>query len=231
MAENLSAEQVREKHIRDMGPELGAVYNALSNDVAWLHAKWNQYRQLYARSPERIDFLNTVAGHFFGMIEDILLEDILLHSARLTDPPMSVGKGNLTLRRIPELVADVALRSELEELVEVAGKACESPRAWRHRRLAHRDLALALATSSDPLPGVSRADIEATLRAIRAVLNRLEMQYWQSETAYQPFIVSGGEADSVVQYLLMGVRAEQRHMERLRQGHLLPEALEPLDEI
>ena len=100
MGEELSAEQVREKHLRDMGPELGAVYNALDRDVAWLHAKWNQYRQLYARSPERIALLNQVAGHFFGVVQDTLFEDVLLHLARLTDPAKSVGNENLTLKRL-----------------------------------------------------------------------------------------------------------------------------------
>ena len=45
-----SAEQVRGRRVRDMGPDLGAVFNELWDDIAWLHAKWNLYRQLYARS-------------------------------------------------------------------------------------------------------------------------------------------------------------------------------------
>ena len=65
-----SAEQVREKHLRNMGPELGPIYHALWNEVAWLHTKWNQYRQLYAHSPERVTFLNGVASHFFGVVQD-----------------------------------------------------------------------------------------------------------------------------------------------------------------
>ena len=92
MAEESSAEQVREKHIRDMGPEPGAVYHALWNEVAWLHTKWNQYSQLYAHSPERIAFLNKVAGHFFGAIEDTVQDDVFLHIVRLTDPPKSMER-------------------------------------------------------------------------------------------------------------------------------------------
>jgi hypothetical protein len=231
MGEELSAEQVREKHLRDMGPELGSVYNALDRDVTWLHAKWNQYRQLYARSPERIALLNRVAGHFFGVIQDTLFEDILLHLARLTDPAKSVGKENLTLKNLPELVKDSRLSAELKGLVETALKASKSARAWRNRRLAHRDLALALATASDPLPGISRDEVEAALLAIRDVLNRLAAHYWNSETAYQHFIASGGEADSLVYYLHKGTQAQERRMERFRLGKALPEDLEPEGEI
>lgn len=231
MGEELSAEQVREKHLRDMGLELGAVYNALDSDVAWLHAKWNQYRQLYARSPERIALLNKAAGHFFAVIQNSLFEDVLLHLARLTDPPKSVGKENLTLQRIPELVMNSGLSAELKALVEAALKACESARDWRNRRLAHRDLALALATESDPLPGISRAEVEAALMALRVVLNRLAAHYWDSETAYQHVIGSIGEADSLVYYLRKGIRAEERRMERFRQGKPLPEDHEPEGEV
>src|SRR5207249_4795011 len=109
MGEYKSAEQVLEQHIRDIGAELGALYNALTNEVAWVHAKWSQYQQLYARSPERIAFLNEVAGPFFGVIQDALLEDVVLHLARLTDPPKSMGKDNLTLQRLPALISNVQL--------------------------------------------------------------------------------------------------------------------------
>src|SRR5206468_5061602 len=38
---------VARQHVRDMGDPLGQVYNAMSNELSWLHAKWNLYRQLY----------------------------------------------------------------------------------------------------------------------------------------------------------------------------------------
>ena len=129
------------------------------------------------------------------------------------------------------MLKDSALSAELKGLVEAALKVCESARAWRNRRLAHRDLALALATASDPLPGVSRAEVEAALQAIRVVLNRLAAHYWNSETAYQHFIASGGEADSLVYYLRKGIRAQERRMERFRLGKALPEDLEPEGEV
>lgn len=195
-----------------MGPELGPIYHALTNEVAWLHAKWNQYRQLYAHSAERVALLNDVAGHFFGIVQDVLFEDVLLHLARLTDPLQSIGKDNLSLQRLPEAVPNPAVAADVKALVDAALAACESARAWRNRRLAHRDLALALATSSDPLPGISRAHVESALAAIRAVLNRLEAHYWDSETAYEHFITEGGEADSLVYCLYAGTKAEDSRL-------------------
>lgn len=209
MAGYRSPEQVREQVLHDMGPELGSIYYTLANEVSWLHEKWNQYRQLYAHSAERVTLLNQVAGHFFGIMQIVLFEDILLHLARLTDPPQSAGKDNLSLQRLLKNIPDPAVAADVGALVDAALAACESARVWRNRRIAHRDLGLALATSSDPLPGISRANVESALAAIRAVLNRLEAHFWNSETAYEHVITPGGEADALVHCLCAAVKGKE----------------------
>jgi AbiU2 len=220
-----SAEQIRAEHIRDMGRDLGDVYNALWKEVVWLHAKWDQYRQLYAHSPARVDFLNKVAGHFVGVVQDTLYDDILLHLTRLTDR----SKGTLNLQRLPKLVPP-PLAPELDQLVRDACLACKCAEASRNQRLAHTEFALALAGTFDDSP--SRADVEAALGAVRAVLDRLEVHYWKRETGgYQHFFSNGGDADSLLYYLRKGVQAEERRRERILQEKPLPEGLEPEDEV
>jgi len=231
LAKELSHDEIRERDIRDMGPDLGSVYNALTNEITWLHAKWIQYRQLFACSPERIAILNETAGHFFRVIQDSLFEDVVLHLARLADSPKSLGRDNLCLQRLSSLVIDPHLAGELRRLIEAAISACEKLRIWRNRRLAHRDLSLALATSSDPLPGISRADVEAALAAVRAVVLRLESHYWNSETQYAQFVSSGGDANSLITFLQSGIQARKLQFQRLREGRSLPGDLEIEDPV
>lgn len=223
MAEELSPEQVREKHIRDMGSELGPVYHKLSNEVAWLHAKWNQYRQLFGHSAKRVELLNKVGSHFFRIVQDALWDNIILHLARLTDPIKSSGRDNLTLLRLPEVIPDASLKQEVKELIDTAVSSSLFARGWRNRRLAHIDLALALQSGVNPLPGVSREKVENALSAFRSVLNKLSVKYWQSKTAYEHFIVMGGEGNNVIYFIRAGLKAEDARMERLRQGKPLPE--------
>jgi len=235
MAEHRTADEVRDQHLRDMGPDLGAVYNVLYNDVSWLHAKWEQYRHLFAKSERRVELLNEAAGYLFRLIQDTLFEDVVLGLARLTDP-IQTGRGakqqdNLTLQRLPSLVADPALTREASALVQAALAACSAPRSWRNKRLAHRDLAVALATPGDPLPGISRADVEAALTAFRALLNRLERHYWNSEVHYQMVLTNLGDADSLVHYLQRGIKAERAWRERLQAGNPLAEDLAPEEEV
>jgi hypothetical protein len=226
MVEERSSKEILEQCVQDLGAELGGVYNGLSSEVSWAHAKWNQYRQLYARSPERVDLLNQAASHFFGVLQELLCEDVILHLARLTDPPQIGRKDNLTLLRLPSLIPNTQLSAEVNDLLISVLTACASIRIWRNRRLAHRDLAIAMASLTDPLPGISRADIEGALASIRAMLNRVAGYYWNSKTDYQCVITSGRDADSLVYYLQLGLRAEEQRQERLERGEFLPEDIQ-----
>jgi hypothetical protein len=107
MAREMSAEEVLAECIRDMGPELGSEYYALRSEVVWLHAKWNLYRQLYARSAARVELLNRAAGHFFRVLQNMLVEDIVLHISRLLEKaPSSPDRRKLTLTGVPRLIAN-----------------------------------------------------------------------------------------------------------------------------
>jgi len=88
-----------------MSPELRAAFEALKNDVIWLHAKWTLYRQLFADDvPGRLATLNEAAGFSFYAIQDVFWQDVVLHLARLLDREMTCGQQNLCLAALPALV-------------------------------------------------------------------------------------------------------------------------------
>ncbi|UCF05216.1 MAG: hypothetical protein JSV33_15060 [bacterium] len=222
-----SADEVREEHIQVLGPVLGIFYHALQRDVTWIHAKWLEFRKLYARSEKRIDLLNEAAAFFFRVVQDVLWEDVLLHIARLTDPPKSAGRPNLTINRLAELIPDPIVAEDVHNLVNTAIQKCSFAREWRNRHLAHRDLDLAMETrQATALPGVSRQSVIDALSAISAVLNRVESHYFDSEVAFGHFLVHD-DADALVHHLVVAVRYGERKRERFRQGKPLPEDLEP----
>ena len=57
--------------------------------------KWEEYLELFGKTSSRIHLLNQSAPVFFKIVQDSLWENIILHLARLTDPPKSAGKNNL----------------------------------------------------------------------------------------------------------------------------------------
>ena len=99
-----TAEQSLAEHIEIMGAEVGSIYSALWQEIAWIHKKWAQYVALYGTNPARIKLMNHVAPSMFKTVEDALWADVLLHLARLTDPPKSAGKRNLSIQQLANLV-------------------------------------------------------------------------------------------------------------------------------
>ncbi len=219
--------EIRSQHLQVLGPELGAIYHALHREVVWLHAKWLEYRKLYGHSADRIDLLNDIAGFFFRVVHDVLWEDVLLHLARLTDSSKSMGKQNLTLKRLPAVIPEPALAAEVEHLVDTAIAACSFAKDWRNRRLAHRDLDLAVEVpQTRQLAEASRRKVEDALAAVSAVLNRLQQHYFSSEVVFRYFHAVG-DAEALVYYLRAAGQAEERRTQRVLEGKMLPEDLEP----
>jgi hypothetical protein len=206
MGETLTAKDVRHEAVAAMGSELGEIYHLLSDQVTWLHLKWDTLCELFANR-ETVDLLNSAAPAFFHELQRQMREDIFLHLCRITDPPISGGKSTLTLRRLPGLVSDRGMRLSLEAMVDNAVKRTEFARDWRNRRLAHIEL-----NRSQPLASMSRKKAEDALDAIRKVMNRLEQTYLNKTVSYQDTIPDLGGVASLIAVIRKGV--DTRRVER-----------------
>jgi hypothetical protein len=213
----LSAERSKAEHIRTMGKELGALYGALWQQVAWLHQKWEEYVALFGTKPSRVDLMNEVAPLFFRIVEDTLWEGILLHVARLTDAPQSVGKPNLSFRRLAASVDHDETKRKVEELMSEALRSTEFCRDWRNRRIAHRDLRLALEQGADPLQPASREQVAGALKSLSDILNVLSAHYQDSTTIFE-FGVQAGGATSLLYAIDAGMKAQTARRQRLKSG-------------
>lgn len=217
MARYLSPEEVKAEHLTLMGTALGEVFHALHNELVWVFDKWREYTALFATSEERIDLLNASAARFFGFLQHALWEDVLLHLSRLTDPPESVRKPNLTLRRLPDLIADAALKARVEQLVSDVLHKTEFARDWRKRYLAHRDLPLALDKGAAPLAPASERQVVEAMEAMAAALNAVHEHFVKFEIR---FTVPGGPGDALdlLHLLRDGLAARTAREARFERG-------------
>lgn len=218
MADHMTPDQVRDEILAAMGPRLGPVYHALWNEVALLHAKWHEFKELYGTSPARVEILNQAAAWFFHLVQDALWEETLLHLARLTDSPQSVGKDNLTIRQLPALVEDAALREEIERLLTDLQAKTLFARDWRNRRIAHRDLAMALGQGATPLVGASRNHVDEALRSISELLNRVNAFHARPEVAFDQVLSPMTGSVHLLYVLRDGLDAATKRRERLQAG-------------
>ena len=205
-----------------MGEPLGAVFHSLWQEVAWLYRRWHEYVALYGDKPSRVDLLNDAAPGFFRVVQDTIWEATLLHIARLTDPPRSAGKENLTILRLAPLVSDAILAQRVKAQTDAAVNATAFCRDWRNRRIAHSDFGLALDGHSEPLAVASREKVNLALSAIVAVLDAVTQHYMDTTSIFD---VAGypGDVVSRLNVIDEGVRVEAERRGRLKRGEARPD--------
>jgi hypothetical protein len=213
MGERTAAE-AKAANIALMGEALGSVYSELWQEVAWIHKNWAHYQELFGTKPSRIDLLNAVAPSFFRTVQYSLFEAVLLHLARLTDPAQSLGKSNLSLRRLAELAADGGAGARVAELAAKSVQATDFARDWRNRKLAHRDLDIALGEPVKPLAPASRLAVKLALAAIVDVLNAVAAHYCDSTSVFD--LPRGNDSVALLYTIRDGLRAEDERQARLK---------------
>ena len=193
----------------------GELFYELQTNVTHLHLNWKNYRSLFGTSPERIDLLNWAASTFFGLLDGILLHDVVLAIARLTDRPRTAGKDNASFGRLLEMLTphiDVALANELRSELDDLQAHCETVRQMRNRLLAHDDLATVLRYHPDPLPGVSRAYIEEVLEKVRNLVSSIEEHFLGTRASHE-LVISANDAESLV-FALESAREHEKCRQR-----------------
>ena len=174
MSELIEIESVKQEYMDKLGKKAGALFYGLWNNWAMGLVRIKEFRELFGNTTD-IELLNSIGGDFFRDIQDILWDDLMLRLTRLTDPPSTAGKHNLTVQRLPTLCKDPELRNEVQTRVDVAVDAAKFARDWRNRRISHTDLTRVLAPDAKPLASASLAKMTAALDAVYAVLNAISV--------------------------------------------------------
>jgi hypothetical protein len=77
-----------------------AIFNAFREQCIWLRNCYNIYRLLYEGGERTDAALRASAILFFRDLNVILIDYVLLQVCRITDPPQSKGRPNLTVAQI-----------------------------------------------------------------------------------------------------------------------------------
>ena len=93
---------------------------AIDAEVVRLHYKWKHFKQVFG-SDEKVKLLNDAAPVFFSHLWNLMLFDILLSIARLTDPPKtrvkSIIKENLSFDNLVLEIKDANLQSQVSQQI------------------------------------------------------------------------------------------------------------------
>src|SRR4030095_15431464 len=166
--------------------DLAEVYDPIWQDAVLLQAKVGIFRNLFTRE-ESVGLLNEAAPGFFYIFQINLLHDILLAISRLTDPPTSLGKPNLSLKRLASHVdaaSHPALAATLESKLLALDAATGFARSRRNRLIAHSDFATRLSKHPQPLDAVNLRMISEAVSGICDVINDIELEYRANTTLF-----------------------------------------------
>jgi AbiU2 len=212
MSNHQSADDIRAESIAKMGEEFGAIRDDLRNQVGLLHIRWQEYRRLFAASPEIILLLNKTAPAFFYEVERVMWENVIVQLCRITESPQMGVHEHLTIQRFPSMISELTVRQEVQVLVDAVVAKTKFARDWRNRKLAHMELPPPSGEVAVPLADASRRQIEDALSSVRDVMNYLEKHYLGCPVSYEHAIEPVGGVASLLAVLREGLEARTQYL-------------------
>jgi hypothetical protein len=194
----------------EMPESLREIWEELENEVAWLHIRWQLFRQVYAGGPLRIDLLNATARTFFFVLQGLFFDDAQLTLCKLRDPARTGKCRNLTLLAL--LVEwrhtagpDDAGVVEFGTLVNRYCEACIPIEQRRNKLIAHFDHDAMLERAVEPLPAIGRADIGRALTILGQCMNCISEHLRGIPARFEPAVIHSG-SDELIELLKRGLR-------------------------
>lgn len=180
------------------------VFMWLCQDVASLQQKWDFWLELFGES-QNTKLLSELAPASFNVILETLQSDVTMAICRLSDPPKSMGQENLSFATLVKNCAEI---EGVENLGAEFQRMCEPVRQRRNKRVSHRDLNSVINPSENPLPGISKEQIDMIVKKAAEILNFILQHYENAELLFH--MVSPGGADALIFWLKAGKAAKSR---------------------
>jgi len=160
---------------------MGGVFRGFFHEYSIVRAKWGLYERLFA-TPEAIELLNRHGAHAFGLIEDLLIKDVILCITRmLNTSKASWGDPANLATLLINLTAhkQMALVKRLTAIRDRIKPVGDGLKRWRDEQLSENDYAayVGLKADIDALPPNHRKMIEDVLSAMGDVLGELQAHY------------------------------------------------------
>ena len=210
----------KDKHnlIAALGTQGNSVFMALHYDICDLLLKWDRFKILFG-SQEHIDLLNDTASTLFYNIQRIMLNDIFLHIARLTDSKKTGKNKNLTIRCLPDLLDDdgikikIKSKNKIKRLCEEALDKSKNIKKVRNKIIAHTDQETAFKKIAALTVKKYVIQVEEAITSICDPLNKIRLyckvKSYHLSLVSGIFDTTGGDVGSLIEI----IRAGQEKME------------------
>src|SRR3954462_7682556 len=164
-----------------MPAELREVFQEFFQEYRIIKVKWRLYKQLFDNTV-CIDLLNRHGPHGFGVVQDVIVKDVILCITRMMNTSKEAwgDPANLATLLI-DLVAhkETALADKLRGMRDRIKPVVDGLGRWREAQISRNDYAsfVGMKAGIDALPPTSRRMVEDTLSAMSEILDELQAHY------------------------------------------------------
>jgi hypothetical protein len=140
-----------------------------------------------------VALLNRAGPEFFALQRQLLIHNIILCIARLTDKPETAGRENWTLSRLILELSDQKypeLRARLAEKYKRIEKMSSRVRLYRHKLLAHADKVECLKANTKLGKNITIKFIRQLLKQIADFLNTFDCEFTTIRNDYADLVRS-----------------------------------------
>ncbi len=150
------------------------------------------YLEFYS-TQENAGLLSDLAPAAFQFIEEALRDNMTMTICRMSDPPQSMGHENLSFRTLGQR-CDSAIG--VDELIQEFARVCEPVSQIRNKTVGHNDLNTRIRPHDNPLPGITRQQIDRIVLLASQILNRISGYYTDSDLRFAA-VHHGGAKDLI----------------------------------
>jgi hypothetical protein len=215
-----TASETRKRYQAYLGNDFGEVFHLALDELVDLNRTWGQFKNLFCRGRERVDLLNKAGASFYYNVDRHFFSSVMLAICRLSDPPKSVGKKNLTVHLFLDFMDTKDRADTMTDMLQGVSDATKFARDWRNRRFSHNSFDL---QTGDARP-LEIATVELVDNAIASLYKT--MQFVTLD--FMSTNLSGHVLDSLnnemvmLNRLFLGVEQHNQKLKRLKNGEYDP---------
>lgn len=164
-----------------MPSTMTGVFNGFLHEYRIIQAKWRLFEKLFGTA-ETMDLLNRHGAHSFGLIEDILVKDLILAIMRMMNSSKASWGDPANLATILiDLVAhkQTAMAKRLTEIRDRVKPAIEELKRWREEKISQNNYPAFVRLKADRelLPLCYRKMVVDFLASMEEILKKLQAHY------------------------------------------------------
>jgi AbiU2 len=167
--------------------ELQKLYGYLSGALIETYESFCTLERLYMNE-DVVALFNRTGAEFFALVQQLLVNDIILSIARLTDKAKTGTQENWTLSSLVLELSDPKyseLRTRLDEKRKRIEEMSQPVRLYRHKVLAHADRAERLKENTKLGENITISLFRKLLKAFADFLNTFDCEFTNATTDYE----------------------------------------------